>query len=129
MVLVFVFESFSLLVAPVRGCCSVKKSDGLGRSLGSLGTVLGSLWAVFGRSWGGLGTVLGRSWGSLGWSWCSLVDLGAVSGENVVLPCVLKRELALTIKNCVLHWKMCKQAQRTSATWHGKHPGAFYIAF
>ena len=55
MVLVFVFESFSLLVAPVGCCCSVKTSDGLGRSLGGLGTVLGSLWAVFGRSWCGLG--------------------------------------------------------------------------
>ena len=40
MVLVFVFESFSLLVAPASGCCSVKTSDGLGRSLGGLGAVL-----------------------------------------------------------------------------------------
>ena len=67
MVLVFVFESFSLLVAPVSGCCSVKTSDGFGRSLG------------------GLGTVLGRSWGSLGRSWWGLGDLGAVWDENVFL--------------------------------------------
>ena len=69
MVLVFVFESFSLLMAPVSGCCSVKTSDGLGRSLGGLGTVLGNIWVVFGRSWAvlgrsqnGLGAILGQSW-------------------------------------------------------------------
>ena len=83
MVLAFVFESFSLLVAPVSGCCSVKTYDGLGRSLGGVGTVLGGLWAVFGRSWAalgrsqnGLGAILGQSWAVLVRSWGSWGCLG-----------------------------------------------------
>ena len=71
MVLVFVFESFSLLVAPVSGCCSVKMSDGLGRSWDGLGQSLGGLWAVLGC----LGAVSERSWGDLG---AVLCGLGAV---------------------------------------------------
>ena len=108
-----------------RGLCGWS-SDGLGASVGSLGSLLWPLFAILGRSWASAGgpgpllgpmlAVLGSSWGSVGnpgpllglvlavWgcSWASAVGLGAYL---VSLRLLLGPILAVLGRSVVLCWR------------------------